>query len=93
MRSRCYLRLKGELRKPFGRLVNQVEIYFSILKRKVLTPADAASLDDLAADIVAFQAYYEVRARPFESKFTRADLAKLLQRLASKETGRLPGAA
>ena len=73
--------------------LNQVEIYFSILQRKVLTPADAASLNDLAANILAFQAYYEVRARPFEWKFTRADLAKLLQRLAAKEAGRLPEAA
>jgi hypothetical protein len=73
--------------------LNRVEIYFSILQRKVLTPADATSLDDLAANILAFQAYYEVRARPFEWTFTKADLAKLLQRLASKDRGQLPGAA
>jgi len=73
--------------------LNQVEIYFSILQRKVLTPADVASLDDLAANILAFQAYYEVMARPFEWKFTRADLAKLLQRLALKHGGRLSEAA
>ncbi len=65
----------------------------SILQRKVLTPADATSLDDLAANILAFQAYYEVMARPFEWKFTRADLAKLFQRLASRDQGQLPGAA
>jgi hypothetical protein len=68
------------------------KIYFSILQRKVLTPADATSLDDLAANILAFQAYYQVMARPFEWKFTRADLAKLLQRLASKDHGQLLGA-
>src|SRR2546426_864116 len=73
--------------------LNQVEIYFSILQRKVLTPADATSLDDLAVNILAFQAYYEVMARPFEWKFTRADLAKLLPRLASKDQGQLPWAA
>jgi DDE superfamily endonuclease len=73
--------------------LNQVEIYFSILQRKVLTPADATSLDDLAVNILAFQAYYEVMARPFEWKFTRADLAKLLQRLASKDDRQLLGAA
>jgi hypothetical protein len=73
--------------------LNQVEIYFSILQRKVLTPADATSLNDLAANILAFQAYYEVMAQPFQWKFTRADLAKLLQRLASKNRGQLPGAA
>lgn len=46
--------------------LNQVEIYFSILQRKVLTPADDASLSDLGHRILAFQAAYEVLARPFE---------------------------
>ena len=62
--------------------LNQVEIYFSILQRKVLTPPDAESLSALAADILAFQTYYELMAEPFEWKFTRTDLAKLLRRMA-----------
>jgi hypothetical protein len=73
--------------------LNQVEIYFSILERKVLTPADAASLEELAARILAFQARYEVLAQPFEWKFTRADLANLLERLARKGSGQLREAA
>jgi hypothetical protein len=36
--------------------LNQVEIDFSILERKVLTPADAVSHEELAARILAFQA-------------------------------------
>ncbi len=54
-----------------------VEIYFSILQRKVLT------LADLGANIIAFQAGYQEMARPFEWKFTRADLDKPLDRLSS----------
>jgi len=73
--------------------LNQIEIYFSILERKALTPPDAASLDELAARILAFQGRYEVFARPFEWKFTRADLARLLDRLASRGSERLPEAA
>jgi hypothetical protein len=73
--------------------LNQIEIYFSILERKVLTPADAASVEELAARILAFQARYEVLAQPFEWKFTRADLTKLLERLASRGPDRLPEAA
>jgi DDE superfamily endonuclease len=73
--------------------LNQVEIYFSILERKVLTPAAAASLEELAARILAFQANYEVLAAPFEWKFTRADLAKLLERLAGRGRGPLQEAA
>lgn len=63
--------------------LNQVEIYFSILQRKVLTPPDVASIDELAANILAFQEGYEVMADPFAWKFTRADLNELLERLDS----------
>ena len=62
--------------------LNQIEIYFSILQRKVLTPADALSLADLAANILAFEAGYQEMAAPFEWKFTRADLDALLNRLS-----------
>jgi hypothetical protein len=64
--------------------LNQIEIYFSVLERKVLTPPDAASLEELAARILAFQDHCEDLAAPFEWKFTRADLARLLDRLASR---------
>jgi hypothetical protein len=61
-----------------------LEIYFSVLERKVLTPPDAVSLEELAARILAFQARYEILTRPFEWKFTRADLHALLERLAER---------
>ena len=73
--------------------LNQVEIYFSILQRKVLTPPEAESLTDLAATILGFQASYEHLARPFEWKFTRVDLAKLLARLAANGHANLLEAA
>ncbi len=73
--------------------LNQVEVYFSILERKVLTPADAASLEELAARILAFQSHYEILAQPFEWKFTRADLCKLLERLAVRASSPLQEAA
>jgi hypothetical protein len=61
--------------------LNQVEIYFSILQRKVLTPNDFPNLSAVAQRILEFQVYYEQAARPFEWKFTRADLAKLMARI------------
>ena len=73
--------------------LNQIEIYFSILERKVLTPAGAASLDELAARILASQPHCELLAKPFEWTFTRADLARLLDRLAMREAGRRQEAA
>lgn len=73
--------------------LNQVEIYFSILQRKVLTPPDTESLDDLAATILGFQASYQALARPFEWRFTKADLAELLRRLAASGDAQVPQAA
>jgi hypothetical protein len=60
--------------------LNQIEIYFSILQRKALTPADFSSLDALAARILGFQDHYQQIAKPFEWKFTRHDLRRLLAR-------------
>jgi hypothetical protein len=73
--------------------LNQVEIYFGILQRKVLTPADATSLDELAARILTFEREYERRAMPFEWRFTRADLNQLLGRLAQRDASALAPAA
>jgi hypothetical protein len=63
--------------------LNQVEIYFSIIQRKVLTPNDLTDLNALAERLLDFQYYWENTARPFEWKFTRQDLAKLLDKLAT----------
>jgi hypothetical protein len=63
--------------------LNQIEIYFSIIQRKVLTPNDLNSLDVLADRLERFERHYEVLAKPFEWRFTRNDLNNLLQRLHS----------
>ena len=61
--------------------LNQIEIYFSIVQRKVLTPNDFTSLADVEHRLLAFQRHYEALARPFEWTFTRRDLARLLAKL------------
>ena len=58
--------------------LNQIEIYFSIVQRKVLSPNDFVGLDPLAERLLDFQYYRESTARPFEWKFTRQDLTDLL---------------
>ncbi len=58
--------------------LNQIEIYFSILQRKALTPNDFPSLTALKERILGFQQYYQGIAKPFEWKFTRKDLNRLL---------------
>jgi hypothetical protein len=64
--------------------LNQIEIYFSVVQRKVLTPADFSSLDDLKDRLLRFQDHYQQAARPFEWRFTRRDLANLLARLEGR---------
>ena len=61
--------------------LNQAEIYFSVVQRKVLTPNDFADLDTLEQRLLAFGRRYEQIATPFEWNFTRADLDRLTQRL------------
>lgn len=60
--------------------LNQVEIYFSVLQRKALTPNDFSSLGELEERLLHFQDHYSTIAQPFQWKFTRRDLHHLLAR-------------
>jgi transposase len=74
--------------------LNQVEIYFSVLQRKAISPIDFADLDALADRILAFQDRYNQAATPFDWTFTRTDLRALLDRLGPAEQSvALPTAA
>ena len=73
--------------------LNQIEIYFSIIQRKVVTPNDFASLKELEQRIMDFQQYYQTIARPFEWKFTRKDLNALLGKISSNNLYALQAAA
>ena len=64
--------------------LNQVEIYYSILQRKVLTPNDFTDLGEVEQRLLAFERRYEQNAKPFEWKFTRKDLAELMKRIAER---------
>lgn len=65
--------------------LNQIEIYFSIVQRKALTPNDFRSLAQLRDHLLRFQAHYEAVARPFQWKFTRAKLDTLLDKLEARQ--------
>lgn len=58
--------------------LNQIEIYFSILQRKALTPADFDSRDMITDRILRFQRHYQEIAQPFDWRFTRDDLLRLM---------------
>jgi hypothetical protein len=60
--------------------LNQVEIYFSIIQRKVLTPNDFANLDTLRLRLALYEQLSNKTPKPFKWKFTRQDLQDWLKR-------------
>jgi hypothetical protein len=70
--------------------LNQIEIYFSMVQRKVLTPNDFKSLDELEQRLLAFERRYQETASPLPWTFTRKDLTTLLAKIENK---RLPSSA
>jgi len=61
--------------------LNQIEIFFSIVQRKAVSPNDFTDLQAVVDRLSAFEARYNQTARPFKWKFTTTDLANLLDRL------------
>jgi hypothetical protein len=60
--------------------LNQVEIYFSIIQRKVLTPNDFANLDAVRLRLRLYEELSNQQPKPFAWKFTRQDLTDWLKR-------------
>jgi transposase len=74
--------------------LNQIEQYFSILQRKVLTPNDLTSLKQLEERIIAFGARYSALGKPFAWTFTRQELERRLRDpILASETVPFPLAA
>jgi hypothetical protein len=66
--------------------LNQIEIYFSIVQRKVIRPADFVDLAALEQRLLAFEKRYNITATPFHWRYTKTDLNTYLDRLATHET-------
>ncbi len=64
--------------------LNQIEIYFSIIQRKLLTPNYFSSIKELTKTIFDFQNRYEKFAKPFKWKFTKNDLSFMMKKLMQK---------
>jgi len=64
--------------------LNQIEIYFSVVQRKVLTPNDFGSLGAVRERLLRFQEHYVDAAKPFQWTFTRRDLTALLAKLGRR---------
>lgn len=65
--------------------LNQVEIYFSMVQRKVLTPNDFASLQEVETRLRLYEELTNQKPRPFKWKFDRKKLAAFLQRLEVRQ--------
>jgi len=61
--------------------LNQIEIYFSILQRKALTPNDLGDRYALEERLLGFQERYNRTAQPFRWRFTRQELERRLVQL------------
>ena len=66
--------------------LNQVEIFFSIVQRKVVKPQDFPDLEVLTDRLLAFQDRYNATAEPFDWRFTRKSLDRHLAKIAAHET-------
>jgi hypothetical protein len=65
--------------------VNQIEVYFSIVQRKVLTPNDFDDLDQVKQRLADFERLYNQIAEPFAWNFTREKMNQWLDRLAAHQ--------
>jgi len=66
--------------------LNQVEIFFSIIQKKVVSPNDFPSLEKLSETLLDFVDRYNQTAEPFHWKYTAADLKDLLRRISEHES-------
>jgi hypothetical protein len=64
--------------------LNQVEIYFSIIQRKVLTPNDYASLKEVELRLSLYEELTNQCPAPFNWKFNRQKLAVLLAKIEAR---------
>ena len=61
--------------------LNQVEIYFSMVQRKVLTPNDFTDLQEVEARLALYEELTNQKPRPFDWRFDRVALRAFLQRM------------
>ena len=71
--------------------LNQGEISFSIIQRKVLTPNDFASLEEVERRLRLYEVLSNQQPQPLTWKFTRAKLEEFLKRLEAHGVKLHPG--
>ena len=91
-------RLRKAYRKAFlvhtpvhASWLNQVEIYFSIIQRKVLTPNDFASLEEVEQRLRLYEELSNREPRPFQLEVRPRCTASVLEEAGSQAGTRLFG--
>jgi hypothetical protein len=70
--------------------LNQIEVVFSVIQRKVIKPADFADPAALTTRLLAFTDRYNATATPFDWRFTRAGLHQLCARIDARRPASPP---
>jgi hypothetical protein len=70
--------------------LNQVEVYFSIIQRKALSPNDFTDLEMVEQRLTRFENRYNAAAKPFKWKITTTDLTEFLNRLDRHQEAQTP---
>ena len=65
--------------------LNQIEVFFSVVQRKVVSPNDFTDLAEVEQRLADFEKRYNQTATPFRWKFTHDDLRDLLIRIHQHE--------
>jgi DDE superfamily endonuclease len=65
--------------------LNQIEIYFSIIQRKVLTPNDFADLEALRLRLALYEDLSNQSPTPFQWKFDRTKLTAVLAKIEARQ--------
>ena len=65
--------------------LNQIEIYFSIIQRKVLTPNDFADLEVVRLRLALYEELSNQNPTPFQWKFNRTKLTALLAKIEARQ--------
>ena len=73
--------------------LNQVEIYYSIVQRKGLSPNDFTDLTEVETRLASFEQRFNATAAPFNWKFAADDLDDLLTRIDRHERAHQPDTA
>jgi hypothetical protein len=65
--------------------LNQVEIYFSLIQRKVLTPNDFTDLEAIQLRLALYEELSNQNPTPFQWKFDRTKLTALLAKIEARQ--------